>query len=224
VRRAGPTRSEDPLDALAEVVRQLLGRGLSRDERRRFGRYLDLLLLWNRTHRITGVSTPGEVVDKLFKDALLVLPLLPPGPIAVVDIGTGAGIPGVPLRIVDPRITLTLIEARRKRVSFLNELTRALDLPDVEILHGRAEALATERPGLAGRFDAAVSRAAGGAADLAKIASTYVKCDGVIVIAGPPPGRGRLLSVEGSVCGEWRQIPYPELGISRVFFVARKGT
>jgi 16S rRNA (guanine527-N7)-methyltransferase len=204
-------------------VKGLLGRPLSEAERRRFARYLDLLLEWNRTHRLTAAMAPREMVRKLFVDSLLFLPVLPPGRIRVVDIGTGAGIPGVPMRILEPRLSLTLIEARRKRVSFLAELKRALELDDLGILHGRAEAIRAERPELVGTFDVAVMRAAGALRALAPEALTYVKLSGLLVVSGPPPGHP-LPAVPPGVDGEWRTVTYKHLALSRVFLVARKGS
>ena len=98
----------------------------------------------------------------LFEDSLLFLPLLPDRPLRVVDIGAGAGIPGMPLRIVDERIEVTLIESKRKRVSFLKTLRRELGLEkSVVVEEGRAEALVSEVVRRDGAFDVAVARAVG---------------------------------------------------------------
>src|SRR5262245_2929113 len=108
------------LDPLDEVLRALRGHPLTRHEREAFARYLELLMLWNRTHDLTACRTPGEVVTNLFRDSLLFLAVLPElDRIVAVDIGAGAGIPGIPLRLTLPALELTLIESRRKRVSFL---------------------------------------------------------------------------------------------------------
>ena len=101
------------------ALRSLSGNPAGPDDRQRFQRYLDLFLRWNGTHRMTALDSAGAIVQDLFIDSLLFLPLLPPRPIALVDIGAGAGIPGLALRLADPGIAVTLIEARRKRVSFL---------------------------------------------------------------------------------------------------------
>ena len=178
-------RAADPLDELLAAV-EALAHPTSPEDRRRFQQYLDLFLRWNRTHRMTAFESPAAVVRELFVDSLLFLPLLPPGPLAVVDIGAGAGIPGLPLRLAAPRLALTLVEARRKRVSFLRAVQRELRLEDVTIEEGRAEELVERKADLAGAFDAAVARAVGPVAAIRPIALKYLKAGGLLLISGPP--------------------------------------
>ena len=90
---------------------------------------------------MTARDSAAAIVQDLFIDSLLFLALLPPRPLALVDIGAGAGIPGLPLRLADPAIAVTLVEARRKRISFLLAAQRELDLGNVAVKEGRAEAL-----------------------------------------------------------------------------------
>lgn len=179
-------RSRDPLDELMVALRSLSGNPAGPDDRQRFQRYLDLFLRWNGTHRMTALDSAGAIVQDLFIDSLLFLPLLPPRPIALVDIGAGAGIPGLALRLADPGIAVTLIEARRKRVSFLLAARRELDLPNVVVKEGRAEVLIEREPALAGGFDVVVARSVGPAATLLPLARRYLKVGGIFVAAGPP--------------------------------------
>lgn len=178
-------RASDPLDELLTAI-EAIAHPPAPEDRRRFQQYLDLFLRWNRTHRMTALESPAAVVRELFIDSLLFLPLLPPGPLAVVDIGAGAGIPGLPLRLAAPRLALTLVEARRKRVSFLRAVRRELGLEDVAIEEGRAELLVERKPELAGAFDAVVARAVGPAAALRSTAFKYLKAAGILLISGPP--------------------------------------
>jgi 16S rRNA (guanine527-N7)-methyltransferase len=179
-------RNHDPLDGLLVALRSLTGQPAGRDERRRFQQYLDLFLLWNRTHRMTALESPGAIVEDLFIDSLLFLALLPPRPLALVDIGAGAGIPGLPLRLADPAIAVTLVEARRKRVSFLLAAQRELDLRDVIVKEGRAEGLLEREPNLGAAFDVVVARSVGPAVALLPLARKYLKVGGLLVVAGPP--------------------------------------
>lgn len=211
----------DPLADLAHAIRVLAGRPALNQEVERFGRYLRLLLLWNRTHRLTALGSAAAIVRGLFQDSLLFLPRLPARPLALVDIGAGAGIPGVPLRIVDPGISLTMVESRRKRVSFLSALKRELDLADVRILEGRAESLVAQLPELQGAFDVAVSRGAGSLHDIVPIALRYLRPGGLVVVSGPP-SEAPLPSAPPFARGGWEQIHFPALGITRVFFEARR--
>ena len=179
-------RSSDPLDELMGALRALTGRPVGPDDRRRFQQYLDIFLRWNRTYRMTALDSAGAIVRDLFIDSLLFLPLLPHRPITLVDIGAGAGIPGLPLRLADPAIALTLVEARRKRVSFLLAVRRQLDLEDVAVREGRAEVLVEQEADLVGGFDVVVARSVGPATALLPLARKYLKPGGLFVASGPP--------------------------------------
>lgn len=179
-------RSADPLDELMVALQALAARPAGPDDRRRFQRYLDLFLHWNRTHRMTALGSAGAIVQDLLIDSLLFLALLPPRPLALVDIGAGAGIPGLPLRLADPAIAVTLVEARRKRVSFLLAAQRELELDNIAVKEGRAEVLLDQEPHLAGAFDVVVARSVGPAAALLPVARKYLKPGGVFLASGPP--------------------------------------
>jgi 16S rRNA (guanine527-N7)-methyltransferase len=164
---------------------------------------------------MTALRSPEEIVRRLFLDSLLFLRLLPPRPLKVVDIGAGSGIPGLPIRLADSAISLTLIEAKRKRVSFLLTACRELGLRDVQVLEGRAERLVGEDLGVAGIFDAVVSRAVGVEEELLPLALSYVRPGGVVILAGSPDpaSGGRMQVVKVSV---------PGTSSTRVFLTARK--
>src|SRR5262245_23218970 len=152
----------DVLAPLADAIEALTGRAPEEDNLRRFRRYLDLLILWNRTHRLTGVTAAAEIVRDLFVDSLLFLPFMPHGRGHVVDIGTGAGFPGIPLHLVRPDLSMTLIEARRKPCSFLKVLCRELGLAEgVRIVEGRAESVASDVANTYGQADTVVARSVG---------------------------------------------------------------
>jgi 16S rRNA (guanine527-N7)-methyltransferase len=135
--------------------------------------------------------------------------------VVVVDIGAGAGIPGLPLRLAAPRVRLTLVEARRKRVSFLRAVRRELHLEDVAIEEGRAEDLVERRAELAGAFDVVVARAVGPAAALLPIAFKYLKVGGLLLVAGPPSP-----APEGQL--EVARVGVPGARVSRAFLRATR--
>ena len=179
-------RSADPLDELIAAIQALVGRPATPGARRQFQQYLDLFLRWNRIHRMTGLDSAKGVIHDLFIDSLLFLALLPPRPLSLLDIGAGAGIPGLPLRLADPGIAVTLLEARRKRVSFLLAVKRELKLDNVAVKEGRAEVLLEQEPDLAGGFDVVVVRSVGPATELLPLARQYLKPGGLFVASGPP--------------------------------------
>lgn len=179
-------RSADPLGDLLVAFPALVGRPAEPGDRQRFQQYLDLFLRWNRTHRMTALDSARGIVHDLFIDSLLFLALLPPRTLTLVDIGAGAGIPGLPIRLADPAIAVTLVEARRKRVSFLLAVKRELDLGNVAVKEGRAEALLEQDPDLAGRFDVVAVRSVGAVGRLLPLARRYLRPGGLFVATGPP--------------------------------------
>ncbi len=211
----------DPLAPLAEAIRVVTGRAASAAERELFSRYLNLLLVWNRTHRMTALGSPAEIGRVLFQDSLLLLPLLPGGGIKVVDIGAGAGIPGIPLRIVAPRIQLTLIEAKRKRVSFLSALKRELAFDDLEILEGRAEEIIRQHTDKLSVFDVALSRAIAQSRGFLTVVASYLKPGGLFIAPGPPRP-GKLPAMPATLAARWEMVPFPALGVTRSFLIASR--
>jgi 16S rRNA (guanine527-N7)-methyltransferase len=183
-----PGSPPDLFRELLSAIRALTGRPATLEQRQRFEQYLEVFLRWNGVHRMTALKTPSEIVRGLFLDSLLFLSVLPPRPLAIVDIGAGSGIPGLPLRLVDPGIALTLVEAKRKRVSFLLAACRELNLPDVSVVEGRAEDVVVADPNLFEGFDAVVARAVGSEKQLFPLALRYLRPGGTVVLAGSPAG------------------------------------
>jgi 16S rRNA (guanine527-N7)-methyltransferase len=210
-------RTAQALGRLSRTARVLTGRPLGEESLRAFARYLDLLVAWNRAQRLTAFDSPEAMVRGLFEDSLLFLPMLPPAPLALLDIGAGAGVPGLPLRLVEPRIALTLIESRRKRVSFLRTVLRELRLGDVTVLEGRAETIIRERQDLAGSFDAVLCRGVGSLEALLPTARSYLRRGGTFIASGPPIGQ----AVRTPGAARLQVQDYPGLGTSRAFLIER---
>jgi 16S rRNA (guanine527-N7)-methyltransferase len=211
----------DPLEPVWSILASLRGRDPSETERASFRAYLALILQWGRAQRLTGVTGPRAVARDLLADSLLFLPLLPQDRASLVDIGAGAGVPGIPLAIVEPGLSVALLEARAKRVSFLRAVVRELGLGSVEVLEGRAETLTRERPGLQGRFDVAVARAVTGPEALWDLARPYLKPGGRLVASGPPYG-SKLTDLQNIPGAAWTTVPSPTLGRDRVFLLVQK--
>jgi 16S rRNA (guanine527-N7)-methyltransferase len=120
------------------------------------------LVDWNRRFNLTAITDREGVLVRHFLDSLSCLQALPPADLAsgarVIDVGTGAGFPGLPLKIVCPEIRLTLLEATRKKVTFLQHLVDVLELQEAHVVHGRAEELGRHADHRE-RYDWAVARA-----------------------------------------------------------------
>jgi 16S rRNA (guanine527-N7)-methyltransferase len=125
-------------------------------------RFVDLLLRWNRVYNLTGVRGVDEILDRHLVESFALRPALRGTRIA--DVGTGAGLPGVPIAIAEPERHFTLIESRAKRVHFLRHVVTELKLANVEVAHARAEHLHVERP-----FDTVLARAVAPPAELLEI-------------------------------------------------------
>jgi 16S rRNA (guanine527-N7)-methyltransferase len=189
---------DDARRALAGGAREILGRPLSPTEEGRFDKYLDLLVKWSSAHRLVGSTEPRWIVENLFLDSLLFLRVLPESVQSLMDLGSGAGIPGVPLKIVRVHLEITLLESRERRVSFLATVVRELGLSGVTVVQGRAESVTSE---YRRAFDAVVMRCAGNLDRLTALATHFVKAGGHVVASGPPQptalGQGEWVQVEG---------------------------
>jgi len=219
VARAAP----DSLEQFFKAFPALLGRAATPAERNAFARYADLLVLWNRTHHLTALKTRAEIGRGLFLDSLLFRAFLPQGALRVLDIGAGAGITGVPLRLVEPTLSLTLIESKRKPVSFLNALKRELEMANVVVRHGRAEDIVIQLPELEGQFDFVLTRSVGLGSGLIETAMTYLRSGGSFLAAGPPVLGVTMPEIRWKGQSEWIKAQFPKLGMSRMFLMATKG-
>jgi len=138
-------------------------------------RFADLLAEKNKVMNLTAITEPAEVARLHFLDSAALLTLEDFQGKSVIDVGTGAGFPGLPLRLLEPSIRLTLLDAQRKRMDFLHASCSALSLEDVECVHARAEEFAGEHRE---SFDLAVSRAVAALPVLAELCLPLVKVGG----------------------------------------------
>ena len=151
-----------------------------------FEKYGNLLLEWNEKMNLTAITQPKEVVYKHFLDCLLFFKRVEvPVNATVIDVGTGAGFPGIVLKIARPDIKLTLLDSLNKRITFLNEVIDKLDLKDVTAVHMRAEEGAKKQQ-LREMFDIATARAVAPLNVLSEYCLPYVKVGGMFVsLKGP---------------------------------------
>jgi 16S rRNA (guanine527-N7)-methyltransferase len=146
-----------------------------------FIKYHEILVEWNSFMNLTGITEYEEVVQKHFVDSLVLCKAIDVNQIeSLIDIGTGAGFPGIPLKIAYPHLKVTLLDSLQKRIKFLDEVIMQLGLTEVETIHGRAEDFA--KPSMKREsYDVCVSRAVANLASLSEYCLPYVKVDGYFV-------------------------------------------
>ena len=128
------------MDLLIEYVHEQLKKELDSATIKKLKDYLDLILTWNKKFNLTAITTPDEIIIKHFIDSLTCFEILPlTGEFSMVDIGTGAGFPGIPLKLINPDISLTLVESIGKKANFCKTVVEKLGLANVFIINLRAE-------------------------------------------------------------------------------------
>jgi 16S rRNA (guanine527-N7)-methyltransferase len=168
------------LNVLSDGARQF-GLELSPAQLEAFQAYVRELAAWNARFNLTTIIEPDQVIVKHFLDSLSVAPFLrKAAPAALMDIGSGAGFPGLPLKIAMPAIQVTLLDSTGKKVQFLKHLITELNLSEAIALHARAEELA-HNPAHREKYDFAVARAVADLATLLEYALPFVRVGGLFV-------------------------------------------
>lgn len=158
-----------------------LGICLTEVQREQFDRYYELLVEWNKVMNLTGITDYDEVNLKHFVDSLTIVRVKNMKNVEnVIDIGTGAGFPGIPLKIVYPEIKIVLLDSLNKRIKFLNTVIGELGLKNIETLHGRAEDYA-KKSEYREKFDLCVSRAVANLSTLSEYCIPFVKVGGEFI-------------------------------------------
>ena len=150
-----------------------------------FLEYLNNLKFWNKKINLTGTKDDELIVINHFLDSMTILPFISEGS-RLLDLGSGAGFPGIPLKIVMPNLIITLLDSASKKVFFMREVIRKLRLNEVEAVCGRAEDVNNGIP--RSHFQFVVSRAAGKIEDLARLSIPYLGEDGKIILMRGPSG------------------------------------
>lgn len=161
-----------------EKAAALYGFPLHAEQMKKFGVYYSLLIEWNTKMNLTAITEPREFAVKHIIDSLTAFRGIEDvNAFHLIDIGTGAGFPGIPLKIVRPDIKLVLLDSLKKRVRFLETVVEVLGLEDTACLHGRAEEAARENS-LRESFDVAISRAVARLPVLAEYLLPFVRIGG----------------------------------------------
>ena len=154
---------------------------LTDDQKSQFDLYYELLIEWNRVMNLTGITDYDEVNLKHFTDSLTISRIIDMAQInTLIDVGTGAGFPGIPIKIAFPHIKVYLLDSLNKRIKFLNEVIKKLGLKNIYAFHGRAEDFAKDRQ-YREKFDVCVSRAVANLSTLSEYCIPFVKTGGYFV-------------------------------------------
>lgn len=155
---------------------------LSEEQINQFYKYMELLIEWNKKMNLTAITEPKEIIEKHFIDSLTILPYINKND-KVIDIGTGAGFPGIPVKIAESSLEITLLDSLNKRITFLGNVISELKLKNITAIHGRAEEYIKEKRE---KYDIAVSRAVAELPVLLEYLLPYVKIGGkCICMKGP---------------------------------------
>ena len=208
-----PPRRRPPRTTPDQILTQgaeALGLRLSPDHLAAFRLYREELARWSARLNLTALQTAEEVVRAGFLDSLACLPLVPPGMLQVVDVGSGAGFPALPLKLVRPDLSMTLVEASRKKATFLLHMVRRLGLVGLRVVQARAEVVARD-PREAKAYDLGLARAVAAPPAAGGLVRPLLRPGGLFLVqlgADPlPPGDWDRLLAQGFEVV--RELPLP---------------
>lgn len=182
-----------------EVIKQLarLSLSVNNHQAEQFCRFTELLLAWNQKMNLTAITQEADIMTRHYLDSLMELNSIPQGA-RVIDVGTGAGFPGIPIKIMRPDIQLTLLDSLGKRVTFLQEAIGQLGLSNVTAVHARAEEYLCT-PGEREGYDVAVSRAVANLRVLCELCLPYVRVGGIFRAYKGPAASDELSEAQHAI-------------------------
>lgn len=201
---------------------------ISERQTEQFMKYSKLLVEWNEKMNLTAVTDPDGIAVKHFLDSVLPLYAIDFSKCkTLADIGTGAGFPGLPMKIMRPEFELTLVDSLNKRINFLNEVKDALELKNVTCIHARAEELGRDTD-YREKFDAVVSRAVANMTVLCEYCMPFVAVGGMFVAlkaensADELDSSSAMIKTLGGEVENKLSVPLPMSDITRELIVIRK--
>ena len=196
-----PLPDVPPLDAPADLPERLAALGVTLDDAalRRLRHYLAVLLAMNERMNLTAITDPADAWSRHALDALTLVPLLPPprDGLCLIDVGSGGGVPGIPVAIARPDIRVTLVEATQKKATFLTDVSRALGLKNVKVVASRAEDLV--RGPHRAAYDVATARAVGRLEVLVPWTLPFVRRGGIALLIKGQRADEELVEAAGAI-------------------------
>lgn len=191
-----------------------------------FYTYMNLLLEWNEKINLTAITNPEEITLKHFIDSMTIAKYIDKN-LRLIDVGTGAGFPGIPLKIIREDIEITLLDSLNKRVNFLNEVINQLGLTKIQTIHSRVEDFGQDKK-YREKFDCATSRAVANLATLAEYLMPLVKSNGVCIsmkgsnVEEEIQESKKAISVLGGKIENREEFQLPKSNIDRNIIIIRK--
>lgn len=175
--------------------------GLSFDDKKyeQFIKYKDLLKEWNQKVNLTAIKDDEGIIKKHFIDSMKIFKFQPlKNAKKVIDIGTGGGFPGIPMKIIKPDIDIVLLDSLKKRINVLEDILYKIDIKDVTAMHGRAEEFGVD-PHHRQQYDAVVSRAVANLAVLSEFCIPYVKVGGYFLAMKGPAAEEEIKAAKNAI-------------------------
>ena len=205
---------------------KILGVRFSVEQIEQFYKYMNLLIEWDEKMNLTAITEPKEIILKHFIDSITILKYIDDNS-KLVDVGTGAGFPGVPLSIMNPTLKITLVDSLNKRLIFLQEVVKELNLKNIEIVHARAEEFGQNK-NYREKFDIATSRAVANLSVLLEYCIPFIKKGGSFISYKSVASDDELAeskNAQNKLCCKLKQniaFELPDTDIHRNFLIFEK--
>ena len=196
------------------------------EQAEQFFEYMNLLIEWNEKMNLTAITDPEEIILKHFIDSITILKEINDNS-KVVDVGTGAGFPGIPLSIMNPTLKITLVDSLNKRLIFLQEVVDKLNLKNVEIVHARAEEFGQNKK-YRESFDVSTSRAVANLSTLSEYLIPLVKVGGKVISMKASEAQEEIdeakkaIEILGGAIEKIDEFNLPQSDIGRTVIIIRK--
>lgn len=216
-----------PLEELLCESCRKIGVELNQAQLKQFMTYKDMLIEWNEKMNLTAITDDREIILKHFVDCLALCSGADMSGKKIIDVGTGAGFPGVPVKIACPDIDITLLDSLNKRITFLNELTKALGLEKTDCVHMRAEDGGNDKV-LRESFDMCISRAVANLSVLCEYCLPFVRVGGMFIsmkgsdVTQEVSEAEKAIRVLGGEISEIKTVSIPETDINHSLIIINK--